>query len=147
MLIATIKDEVGSIVARGRVLSSRMSPMEVGKLLTYEVEFIYDGADVDAIPKRILQSGNRTIVFWADGTKTIVKCADDEPDDPYNAFTAALAIKTYGSNSKVKRIIDKKLEVQYKDRTSGKMYIMENHETRKARRKYDKKKRKEQSHE
>lgn len=107
-----------------------------------EQGFVY-GNDVT----RILQSGNRTIVFWADGTKTIVKCADDEPDDPYNAFTAALAIKTYGNNSKVKRIIDEKLEVQYKDRTSGKMYIMENHETRKARRKYDKKKRKEQSHE
>lgn len=147
MQIVTIQDELGRIVARGRVLSLHMSHLEVGQHLTYEMEFICDGTTVDTSPKRILQSGNRTIVFWADGTKTIVKCADDEPDDPYNAFTAALAIKTYDNNSKVKKIIDDKLEVQFRDQTSGKMYIMENHETRKARRKYDKKRRKEQSHE
>lgn len=58
-------------------------------------------------PKRILKSGNRTIVFWQDGTKTIVKRADDEAESGYAAFTAALAIKLYGSNSAVKRIVDK----------------------------------------
>lgn len=63
-------------------------------------------------PDRILVSGNRTIVFWADGTKTVVKRADDETDSVYSAFTAALAIKMYGSNSKVKRIIADRLEVQ-----------------------------------
>lgn len=63
-------------------------------------------------PDRILVSGNRTIVFWADGTKTVVKRADDENDSVYAAYTAALAIKIYGSNSKVKRIIADRLEVQ-----------------------------------
>lgn len=78
---------------------------------------------------RILQSGNRTIVFWGDGTKTIVKRADDEEDNPYVAFTAALAIKTYGSNSKLKSIIDHKLEVQ--ERINGKMQIVSDYEFRK----------------
>ena len=41
-------------------------------------------------PDRILKSGNRTIVFWNDGEKTIVKRADGEPDNTYVAFTAAL---------------------------------------------------------
>lgn len=63
-------------------------------------------------PDRILVSGNRTIVFWADGTKTIVKRADDENDSIYAAYTAALAIKIYGSNSKLKKIIADRMEVQ-----------------------------------
>lgn len=57
------------------------------------------------IPKRILRHGPATIVFWCDGTKTVVKPAPDEPDSEYTAFTAALAIKIFGSNSKLKKIV------------------------------------------
>lgn len=56
-------------------------------------------------PLRILKSGNRMIVFWTDGTKTIVKRADDEAESDYAAFTAALGIKVYGSNSALKRLV------------------------------------------
>lgn len=56
-------------------------------------------------PERVLRSGNRMIVFWEDGTKTIVKRAEDEVDSDYAAFTAALGIKLFGSNSALKRII------------------------------------------
>lgn len=62
--------------------------------------------------KRILKSGNRTIVFWEDGTKTVVKRAADEEDDDYAAFTAALGIKLYGSNTALKRLIETKTERQ-----------------------------------
>lgn len=65
------------------------------------------------IPSRILVSRDwiTTVVFWQDGTKTIVKLADDEKYSPYAAFTAALAIKVLGSNSAVKRIV-KRTEMQ-----------------------------------
>ena len=56
---------------------------------------------------RILKSRNRTIVFWADGTQTIVKRAEDEAERDYNAFCAALGIKLYGSNSALKRIVER----------------------------------------
>lgn len=65
-------------------------------------------------PSRILKSGNRTIVFWSDGTKTIVKRAEDEPDNDYAAFTAALGIKIFGSNSALRRTIKRKTTVQAK---------------------------------
>lgn len=68
--------------------------------------------------KRILKSGNRTIVFWEDGTKTVVKRAADEEDDDYAAFTAALGIKLYGSNTALKRMIETKTERQ-KDKTKS----------------------------
>lgn len=63
-------------------------------------------------PMRILRNGPATIVFWPDGTKTVVKRAPDEPDNEYVAFTAALAIKIFGSNSALKRIIAEKTEEQ-----------------------------------
>lgn len=56
-------------------------------------------------PKRIIKNNNAMIVFWADGKKTIVKRASDELDSDYAAFTAALGIKCFGSNSALKRII------------------------------------------
>ena len=56
-------------------------------------------------PKRIVKSGNRTIVFWKDGTKTVVKRCEDEPDSEYSAFVAAFAKKYYGSNSRIRKVI------------------------------------------
>ena len=56
-------------------------------------------------PKRIIKNNNAMIVFWADGTKTIVKRASDELDSDYAAFSAAVCIKLYGSNSALKRIV------------------------------------------
>lgn len=61
---------------------------------------------------RILKSGPYTHVFWEDGTKTTVRRSPDEPDNDYAAFTAALAIKMYGSNSALKRMLKQKVEVQ-----------------------------------
>lgn len=64
------------------------------------------------IPDKIIKNGRATIVLWPDGTKTVVKLAEgDEPSD-YAAFTAALAKKVYGSNSRIKAILRDKLEDQ-----------------------------------
>ena len=57
-------------------------------------------------PKRIIYNGPATIVFWNDGTKTVVKRAKKDKDNKYNAFCAALAIKLYGSNSAVCRYVN-----------------------------------------
>lgn len=73
-----------------------------------------DFQEEEFCPNQILKSGNRTIVFWSDGTKTIVKRAEDEPDNDYAAFTAALGIKIFGSNSALRRTIKRKATVQAK---------------------------------
>lgn len=69
----------------------------------------------ELVPIRILKSGIATIVFWQDGTKTVVKCGSDEPESDYAAFTAALGIKIFGSNSALKRIVSR-TEMQEKKR-------------------------------
>ena len=58
---------------------------------------------------KIIRSGPCTIVFWMDGTKTIVRCAQDEQDNVYTAFCAALGKEIYGSNSALKREIKRRM--------------------------------------
>ena len=56
-------------------------------------------------PVRIIKNGPATVVFWKDGTKTVVKCAPETTPSDYDAFTAALAIKIFGNNSRLKKMI------------------------------------------
>lgn len=67
-----------------------------------------------ATPERILKNGNVTVVFWGDGTKTIVKPEPGATLDDYTAFTAALAKRMFGSNSKLKKVIKTHTEYQVK---------------------------------
>lgn len=65
---------------------------------------------------RIIYNDPATIVFWNDGTKTVVKKAKGERFNKYTAFCAALAKKIYGNNSRVNKIVksgyDQKLNEQ-----------------------------------
>ena len=57
---------------------------------------------------KIIVNGDATIVFWADGKKTIVKKSEDDEYDLHHAFCAALAKRIYGHNSTVKKMIWRK---------------------------------------
>lgn len=60
-------------------------------------------------PKKIIYNESKgvTVVLWEDGTKTVVKCSENNQRDLYNAYCAAFAKKCYGTNSALKREIDK----------------------------------------
>lgn len=45
--------------------------------------------------KDVRFSGNRTIVFWSDGTKTVAKCADADIYDKEKGLMAAICKKFY----------------------------------------------------
>lgn len=61
-------------------------------------------------PRKIIYNGPATIVFWNDGTKTVVKRSKKDKDNKYNAFCAALAIKTFGNNSQVMKLVNSGIE-------------------------------------
>ena len=92
-----------------------------GKQLALDASVI-TGGTLDTIqigkvmsePKKIIRSGEYTTVLWMDGTKTIVKRMPGSEDSDYAAFTAALAKKVYGTNSKVERIVAKTERVKTK---------------------------------
>ncbi len=55
---------------------------------------------------RVVFSGPATIVFWMDGTKTVVKCMEDEKFERYAGFAAACMKKMFGSTSRAKAIMN-----------------------------------------
>lgn len=90
--------------------------MGIDDTFSHDYHFVYgadeNDDDISVWPERIVKSGRATIVFWEDGTKTVVKRSPDEPDNDYNAFVAALGIKIFGSNSQLKKIIKEQTVVQ-----------------------------------
>lgn len=60
--------------------------------------------------KSIKYSGKYTTVTWGDDTKTCVSCGENEQQSRYSAFCSALAIKVFGTNSQVKKIVETKDE-------------------------------------
>lgn len=73
-----------------------------------------------AVPERIIKNGPAMVVFWKDGTKTVVKRKKGEPDNIYHAFTAALAKKIFGSNSKVNSIVGSVIDERKKSKKTTK---------------------------
>lgn len=65
-------------------------------------------------PKKIIvnEDSKVTVVMWDDGTKTIVKCSGADTYDIYAAYCAAFAKKCYGTNSQLKKTIEKLTVVQ-----------------------------------
>lgn len=57
-------------------------------------------------PKKIIYSGPKTIVFWPDGTKTIVSLGEGQEHDEYTAYCAAVVKKMFGATHKAKKFIN-----------------------------------------
>lgn len=64
--------------------------------------------------QRIIVHNLAAIVFWEDGTKTVVKISDADMEDGkydiYAGVSYAIAKKLFGSNSAFKREVDRKTE-------------------------------------
>ena len=64
--------------------------------------------------KRIIVNNRATIIFWEDGTKTVVKISEDDLHDGkfdvYAGVSYAIAKKLFGTNSAFKKEVDRKVE-------------------------------------
>lgn len=58
--------------------------------------------------KEIIYHDAATIVYWTDGTKTVVKCNENDEYSEYAGFVAAVAKKMYGGANVINRLIDSK---------------------------------------
>ena len=72
-------------------------------------------------PRRVIydEDAGVTVVLWEDGQKTIVRATADEDLDVYDAFCAAYCKRIYGSNSALKRELNKILTVKKKPEVKG----------------------------
>lgn len=62
---------------------------------------------LEIAPCKVIFNGPATIVFWKDSTKTIVKCAEGDKNDPKVGLLYAIAKKKFGNNSRIHKEIDK----------------------------------------
>lgn len=65
-------------------------------------------------PKKVIydEAAGVTVVLWMDGTKTIVRATEGEEHDAYLGYCIALAKKMHGTNSALKRDLEKVLVVK-----------------------------------
>ena len=65
--------------------------------------------------KNVIFNDPATIVFWEDGTKTVVKCQDGDEFDPEKGLAMAIAKKAYGNKgnycNKIKKWLPKEEQV------------------------------------
>ena len=57
--------------------------------------------------KNVIFNDPATIVFWTDGTKTVVKCQEGDEFDPEKGLTMAIAKKVYGNKGYYCNVIKK----------------------------------------
>lgn len=55
--------------------------------------------------KKVIYSGPKTIILWADNTKTIVSCGEADSYDYYSGFCAAVVKKLFGSTTHAKKVL------------------------------------------
>ena len=70
-------------------------------------------------PTKIIFNNPATIVFWNDGSKTVVKCSEDDIFDTYRGFTMAYLKRIMGSGRKAEKFVDdnfKKVKVFSKEK-------------------------------
>lgn len=69
--------------------------------------FTFGAPRVSLGVKQVIFSGPKTIVFWIDGTKTIVSCGEGDNSDPYAGFCAAVTKRVFGSTSQAKKVLER----------------------------------------
>ena len=79
--------------------------------------------------EKVKFNGPATIVFWSDGTKTVVKKTEKDRDDKRVAILYAIGKKMFGTNSKLKKTLDSYIP----DDAEEMMAVLEEKEPKKKR--------------
>ena len=97
---------------RKEILSKMKFPHGVANYCENDVLMTMKAAETKSFyslnVSKIIFNPPATIVFWEDGTKTVVKCSAEDEFSEYCGFLAALGKKVYENNNQIKKLIDKK---------------------------------------
>lgn len=79
------------------------------------------------IPKQIIFSGATTIVFFEDGSKSVVRCADGEKFIPEVGVATAITQKIFGSRNKFLKVVNQAVEyAEKRDEKKNKRLLKKN---------------------
>ena len=92
------------------------------------------------------EEGKTTILIWADGEKTVVRCGEGETFDRYTGFMAAICKRMFGGTTTAKKLmnsLDKKYQAQKRAEEEEKLKAQREEEAKAAKAKADKRRAKE----
>lgn len=69
-------------------------------------------------PEKVIFNDPATIVFWNDGTKTVVKCQEDDIYDEQTGLLMCIAKKFFGNNGRFNDILREWVPEEEEDETS-----------------------------
>ena len=67
--------------------------------------------DIPGMIDRVIFNDPATIIYWKDGSKTVVKRSEDDIWDPEKGFCMAVIKKLYGRTSFIKRFMEPEEEM------------------------------------
>ena len=73
--------------------------------------------------KNVIFNDPATIVFWEDGTKTVVKCQDGDEFDPEKGLAMAIVKKAYGNKGNYCNKLKKWLPKEEPDDTNRNIFV------------------------
>lgn len=94
----------GEFYTKRREEDGSMRPLSArgnGKIMTSlkeNLNMIYGTKSILEITN-VIFNNPATIVFWSDGTKTVVKCQEGDVFDPEKGLAIAIVKKTYGNDN------------------------------------------------
>ena len=65
--------------------------------------------DIHYIPRKVIYNDPATIVYWLDGTKTVVKCQDGDVYDPEKGLLLCYMKKCLGNKGSFNKVLNKYL--------------------------------------
>ena len=91
------KNERNTIILRHKIERRNEMPVEGASYFDYSNLFIVKTRFIPAI-KNVIFNEPATIVFWEDGSKTVVKCQDGDIYDPEKGLAMAVSKKALGNH-------------------------------------------------
>jgi hypothetical protein len=98
---------------------------------TMQVEFTLDRLHSEKYEpkthtlKDVIFNPPATIVFWGDGSKTVVKCQNGEPFDPEKGLAMAIMKKTYGNTGRYYEVVKEFTEKYYEEQFGAVAKVVE----------------------
>lgn len=77
------------------------------------IGYTYQDPDFHYRIKKVIFNGPATIVFWLDGTKTIVKCGPGDEFDPEKGIAMCFVKKLYNNKGKYNNAFKKWVDEYY----------------------------------
>ena len=75
--------------------------------------------DIPGMIDRVIFNDPATIIYWKDGSKTVVKRSEDDIWDPEKGFCMAIIKKLYGRTSFIKRFMEPEEEMSIRTVEEG----------------------------